>query len=79
MSATVSNTVGPAAGKAAGTFTQLLSARWEALVGHFIRRAAIASLRELDDRALRDIGLDRTDIEAVVYGLVTPLDQERMS
>ena len=78
MSATVSNTLRPAAGKTSGTFVQLLGARWEALAGYFVRRAAVATLRALDERALQDIGLDRTDIEAAVYGRVTPFDQERM-
>ena len=32
------------------------------------RRAAIKTLRQLDDRALRDIGLYRGQIEAAVYG-----------
>jgi uncharacterized protein YjiS (DUF1127 family) len=79
MSATVSNIVRPADAKAPCKFAELLSARWEALVGHLVRRAAIATLRELDDHALRDIGLTRTEIEAAVYGLVAPLEQERIS
>jgi uncharacterized protein YjiS (DUF1127 family) len=29
------------------------------------------SLNELDDRALRDIGLEHSQIEAAVYGFVT--------
>ena len=32
---------------------------------------AIACLRDLDDRQLRDIGLARSQIEAAVYGLIT--------
>jgi uncharacterized protein YjiS (DUF1127 family) len=79
MSAAVSNIARPAVGKAPDKFAQLLSACWDAIVGYFVRRAAIAALRELDDRALRDIGLARTQIEAAVHGLVTPFDQERMS
>jgi uncharacterized protein YjiS (DUF1127 family) len=36
---------------------------------YFGHRAAIKSLRELDARALRDIGLTRSEIEAAVHGL----------
>jgi uncharacterized protein YjiS (DUF1127 family) len=79
MSAIASNTVRPAIGKTPVALAQLLGARWEAIVRYFVRRAAIATLREFDDRALRDIGVERTDIEAAVYGLVTPLGQERIS
>ena len=78
MSATVSKIVQPAVGKAPGTFTQLLSACGDAIASYFVHRAAIATLRELEDRALRDIGLARTQIEAAVHGRVTPSDQARM-
>jgi uncharacterized protein YjiS (DUF1127 family) len=38
------------------------------LMLHWYRRAAAKSLSELDDRALRDIGLQRCHIEAAVRG-----------
>ena len=79
MSAIASNTMRPTIGKTPVALAQILGARWEAIVRYFARRAAITTLRELDERALRDIGLERTDIEAAVYGLVAPLSQERMS
>ena len=36
------------------------------------RRDAIKALRELDDRALRDIGIVRSQIEAAVDGALNP-------
>jgi uncharacterized protein YjiS (DUF1127 family) len=39
-----------------------------ALVAYWDRRAAIKALRQLDDRALRDIGLARCHIEVAVGG-----------
>ncbi len=55
----------------AGSLSAIL--RWVAgwprvLILHWYRRAAIKSLQELDDRALRDIGLMRRHIEAAVKG-----------
>jgi uncharacterized protein YjiS (DUF1127 family) len=55
----------------AGSFGGVL--RWLAgwanrLITYFHRRAAIKMLMELDDRALRDIGLTRSHIEAAVKG-----------
>jgi hypothetical protein len=44
----------------------------------FFRRSAIASLGEFDNRALRDIGLERSQIQAAVYGYVTLRNRERV-
>ncbi|MEX2745942.1 DUF1127 domain-containing protein [Rhizobium mongolense] len=44
-----------------------------------VRRAAIARLCELDDDALKDIGLARSEIEAAAYGLMTASKRARLS
>ena len=36
------------------------------MVRYFARRSAIKHLHELNDRALRDIGIERSQIEAAV-------------
>lgn len=47
--------------------------RWaQALAVYLDRRAAITELRELDDRALRDIGLSRCEVEKVFRGFAKP-------
>ena len=79
MSDIVSNVIRPAAEKRPGVLARCLSACIDAIVSYFARRGAIATLRELDDRALWDIGLARSQIEAAVHGHVTPLDQQRTS
>jgi uncharacterized protein YjiS (DUF1127 family) len=71
MSATLSTIVRLAVTKRRGAFSRLLNAFCNGIVGYFVRRAAIKSLGELDDRALRDIGLERSQIEAAVCGFVT--------
>ena len=43
-----------------------------ALVDYLERRSAIKTLQELDDRALRDIGIARCHIEAAVGGAFNP-------
>jgi uncharacterized protein YjiS (DUF1127 family) len=78
MSATLSTNVRPWVRNAPGGFSRLLSACCDEIAGYFFRRDAIATLRELDDRALRDIGLARSQIEAAVHGFITPSDQARM-
>ena len=37
------------------------------LAAYWVRRTAIETLHELDDRALRDIGLARDQIETAIY------------
>ena len=54
-----------------------LRAWCNAIGAYFFRRSAITTLNELDDRALRDIGLECSQIEAAVYGFVTLRKPER--
>ena len=42
------------------------------LVTYWARREAIKVLGEMDDRALRDIGIARSQIEAAVGGALNP-------
>ena len=42
------------------------------VVIYWARREAIKTLRQMDDRALRDIGIARSQIEAAVHGVVDP-------
>ena len=77
MSATLSTIVGPSGTKSPGASLRILNACWEGIARYFVRRAAIASLRELDDRALRDMGLARPQIEAAVHGFMTAPNQGR--
>jgi uncharacterized protein YjiS (DUF1127 family) len=78
MSATLSTIIRPAVTKRPGAFSRLFSACLDGIARYFVRRAAIACLRELDDRALRDIGLVRSQIESAVHGLMTAPDRARM-
>ncbi len=77
MSATLSSIVRPARPTSPGTCLRIFNACWEGIARYFFRRAAIASLGELDDRALKDIGLTRSQIEAAVHGLTTAPNRAR--
>jgi uncharacterized protein YjiS (DUF1127 family) len=78
MSATFSTTVRPEVAKRPAAFAGLFGACWCGIARHFARRTAIKTLGELDDRALRDIGLLRCQIEAAVHGFMTDPDRWRM-
>ena len=66
---TISQTAGQLASrKAAAGFFRLLGGWVNGIVTHLARRQAIQTLSELDDRALRDIGIARCHIEAAAYG-----------
>ena len=62
----------------AKALSKAFSACWYRFASHFARRAAIKTLGELDDRALRDIGLLRCQIESAVHGFMTNPDRGRM-
>ena len=49
-----------------------------AVMSYWARRAAIKALRELDDRALRDIGIARCHIETAVLGGAANPDMARI-
>jgi uncharacterized protein YjiS (DUF1127 family) len=57
---------------ATGGFFRLLGKWVNGIVTYLARRQAIQTLNELDDRALRDIGIERGRIEAAVRGGVDP-------
>ena len=51
-----------------GGFFSALDPSVTALFNRLERRSAVKALNELDDRALRDIGITRSQIEDAVYG-----------
>ena len=48
--------------------TALLKGWWDAYWARKAKRATVLMLHALDDRALADIGLHRSEIESIVYG-----------
>jgi uncharacterized protein YjiS (DUF1127 family) len=78
MLATLATIVRPEVMKRPAALAWFFSACWYGIARHFARRAAIKTLRELDDRDLWDIGLLRCQIEAAVHGFMTNPDRGRM-
>ena len=78
MSSTAAQPASPAAW---GGFVRLLGSMLRTwannLATYWVRRQAIKTLGQLDDRELRDIGLPRCHIEAAVNGVTNP-DLTRM-
>jgi uncharacterized protein YjiS (DUF1127 family) len=79
---TISSTAAqPASPAAWGGFVRLLGSSLQTwannLATYWVRREAIKTLEQLDERALRDIGLPRCHIEAAVNGVTNP-DLARM-
>jgi uncharacterized protein YjiS (DUF1127 family) len=70
---TISRTIGqPVSHGAMGGFFRLLGKGVNSVVTYLARRQAIQTLNELDDRALRDIGIERSRIDTAVRGTVDP-------
>ena len=70
---TIYSTAGqPAPRSSVSGFFRLLGSWVNGIVTYLARRQAIQTLNELDDRALRDIGIERGRIESAVRGTVDP-------
>jgi uncharacterized protein YjiS (DUF1127 family) len=68
---TISQTAGRSLSPpSSGGFFRSIANGAYALLDFLERRTAIKTLNELDDRALRDIGITRSQIEDAVYGHV---------
>ena len=69
----ISQTAGqPASHHESGGLFRVLGSWVNVIVTYFAHRQAIKTLSELDDRALRDIGIERSRIESAVRGVVDP-------
>jgi uncharacterized protein YjiS (DUF1127 family) len=66
------STARPAFPNLLGRFVRRMGTWTHAAFDYLERRAAIKTLRELDDRALRDIGIARCHIETAVGGAFNP-------
>ncbi len=70
---TISQTAGQTASRKGPTgLFGLLGAWVNRIVTHLAHRQAVKTLSELDDRALRDIGIERGRIDSAVRGVVDP-------
>jgi len=68
MTTIISAAAPPAQSSILGGLFRLLRAWGDALATYWVRREAIKTLRQLDDRTLRDIGLSRCQIDTAVAG-----------
>jgi uncharacterized protein YjiS (DUF1127 family) len=62
----------------ASAVAKAVSTCCDEIARYFARRAAIKNLSELDDRALRDIGIERSQIESAVRHFIIDPDRGRM-
>ena len=70
---TISQTAGqPASRKSPAGFFGVLGGWVKRIVTYLAHRQAIKTLNELDDRALRDIGVERGRIDSAVRGTLDP-------
>ncbi|WP_375788985.1 DUF1127 domain-containing protein [Bradyrhizobium sp. Pha-3] len=68
MTTISSATASPARSSTMSALLRLLRTSGDALATYWVRREAIKTLRQLDDRTLRDIGISRCQIEPAVTG-----------
>jgi uncharacterized protein YjiS (DUF1127 family) len=62
-------------GLAVRTVSVRIGRAWAAYWSGRARRATVLMLQSLDGRTLKDIGIDRSEIESVIYG--QPDDRRR--
>ncbi len=74
---TSSTTIRPATSGVLVKFGRRIGLWLRAAAADWNRRAAMKDLYQLDDRALRDIGLSRCQIERAVHG-IDPMDMTRL-
>jgi uncharacterized protein YjiS (DUF1127 family) len=72
MTTIYSTAAQPAPRSSVSGFFRVLGSWVNGIVTYLARRQAIQTLSELDDRALRDIGIERSRIESAVRGNVDP-------
>jgi uncharacterized protein YjiS (DUF1127 family) len=72
MTTIYSTAAQPAPRSSVSGFFRVLGSWVNGIVTYFAHRHAIQTLSELDDRALRDIGIERSRIESAVRGTVDP-------
>jgi uncharacterized protein YjiS (DUF1127 family) len=72
MTTIYSTAAQPAPRSSVSGFFRLLGSWVNGIVTYLAHRQAIQTLSELDDRALRDIGIERSRIESAVRGAVDP-------
>ncbi|MEM9360785.1 MAG: DUF1127 domain-containing protein [Pseudomonadota bacterium] len=54
--------------KAASGIGQVIMSMFSGMLSSYRKNRAISDLRQLDDRMLADIGIDRSEITSAVYG-----------
>jgi len=69
---TSSTTIRPVTSGVFGRWARRIGVWARAFAAGWNRRAAMKDLHQLDDRALRDIGLSRCEIERAVHGFDRP-------
>jgi uncharacterized protein YjiS (DUF1127 family) len=69
---TTSTAARPATAGEFGRFVRSIAVWLRAVAVEWDRRAAMKALQQLDDRALRDIGISRSQIETAVHGRNLP-------